>query len=87
MPSPASQTSLPELDAFLKHLESRVVEVLPADQPKLPYGCDKCDGYGNLVDEYGARHCKCKLDYFARNQLLCVSVYLFSFQLPLIRQE
>lgn len=32
-------------------------------------GCDKCDGYGNLVDEKGARPCECKIRYWARLRL------------------
>ena len=35
----------------------------------LPYGCEKCDGYGNIVDESGARPCSCKLDYFRKKRL------------------
>lgn len=36
---------------------------------KLPFGCSKCDGYGNIVDEKGARPCQCKLDYFRKKRL------------------
>lgn len=30
----------------------------------LPFGCPLCDGYGNIVDENGARPCDCKLRHF-----------------------
>lgn len=36
---------------------------------KLPYGCPKCDGYGNIVDEQGARFCECKLEYFRKRRM------------------
>lgn len=31
----------------------------------LPYGCDKCDGYGNIITENGATQCECKLQYLS----------------------
>jgi DNA replication protein DnaC len=34
-----------------------------------PYGCDKCDGYGNIIDENGARPCECKIKYFRSQRL------------------
>jgi len=35
----------------------------------LPFGCPKCDGYGNIIDEHGARPCECKLEYFRKKSL------------------
>ena len=35
----------------------------------LPFGCPKCDGYGNLIDDSGARPCECKLEYFRKKGL------------------
>lgn len=32
-------------------------------------GCDQCDGYGNRIDERGARPCECKVRYWARLRL------------------
>ncbi len=43
------------------------VDHLPGNP--LPYGCEKCDGYGNIIDETGARPCQCKLEYFRQRQL------------------
>jgi len=43
---------------------------LPDKRPDgLPYGCDKCDGYGNVIDETGARPCECKLRYFQKQNM------------------
>ena len=40
----------------------QVTDELPNN--KLPYGCPKCDGYGNIIDGDGARPCECKLEYY-----------------------
>lgn len=32
-------------------------------------GCEKCDGYGNIVDDKGARPCECKIRYWAAQRL------------------
>lgn len=34
-----------------------------------PYGCEKCDGYGNIITPDGARMCECKIAYFERQQI------------------
>lgn len=33
------------------------------EKQRFPYGCEKCDGYGNFINELGARTCECKLNY------------------------
>jgi len=43
------------------------MDELPGDP--LPFGCPKCDGYGNLIDQDGARPCECKLEYFRKKNL------------------
>jgi len=35
----------------------------------LPYGCDKCDGYGNVITEEGARNCECKKEHLIKVRL------------------
>jgi len=47
-----------------------IEESLPDSLPNLlPYGCDKCDGYGNIIDGNGARPCECKKEYFRQKAL------------------
>lgn len=63
-----------DLQPILERIRA-MEESLPDSLPNLlPYGCDKCDGYGNLIDETGARPCQCKLDYFREKELKRVSL-------------
>jgi len=42
----------------------------PRGTPTSPrYGCDKCDGYGNVITEKGAHPCECKEKYLIQVRL------------------
>ena len=48
------------------------LQIVEDDDSKLikpPYGCDKCDGYGNIFETSGVRPCECKQRYFRERQL------------------
>ena len=43
-------------------------------RPKLQYGCEKCDGYGNIITENGAYPCACKLEYLTQARLRAANI-------------
>lgn len=56
------------VEAVVKRIDERRKH--PKGKPgKFPYGCDQCDGYGNVVTEDGARSCECKKRYFIKVHL------------------
>ncbi|HNT33958.1 MAG TPA: ATP-binding protein [bacterium] len=64
MPTHTKQT----VETVVKKIDERRKH--PKGKPrKFPYGCDQCDGYGNIVTEQGARACECKKRYFIQVHL------------------
>jgi len=39
------------------------------EREDLPYGCAKCDGFGNIIDAKGARPCECKLRFLEEDSV------------------
>ena len=74
LPSPLGTSSPEEINEILKGIS---IEPSPAKRPKeqrVPYGCEKCDGFGNIITEKGALPCECKLRYFAEQRLLRANI-------------
>jgi DNA replication protein DnaC len=63
LPSPQGTSSPEEVTALLSGRKSKQKAAGNKEQESVPYGCEKCDGFGNLIDEKGARPCECKLRY------------------------
>lgn len=60
LPSPQGTNSPEEITEILSGGKAR--KKGKGDGPKeVPYGCEKCDGFGNVITEGGAAPCECKL--------------------------
>ena len=64
--SPSDVTRILTKKASKKKRRGKVPKLSAQD---LPYGCEKCDGMGNIIEEKGARPCECKLKFFAEERM------------------
>jgi DNA replication protein DnaC len=63
LPSPQGTSSPEEVTALLSGAKSRKKPAGESPRESTPTGCEKCDGFGNIIDEQGARPCECKIRY------------------------
>lgn len=63
LPSPQGTSSPEEVTALLSGAGRKKKTGQGRKGRSLPLGCDECDGFGNIVDEKGARPCACKIHF------------------------
>lgn len=56
----------------------QAIEETPPDMEEFyrqqGFGCDQCDGYGNIITASGARPCDCKKKYFTKQRMGRIAV-------------
>jgi DNA replication protein DnaC len=74
LPSPLGTSSPDEVNQILKELSIEPSQGKRPKKERIPYGCEKCDGFGNVITEKGALPCECKLRYFAEQRILRANI-------------